>query len=98
APDPIDMVHRGTAIDAYGMKASVILGVSLDRARRMIPATVGALERVGQDRTRLTIGADSLEWLARFILNLPFPLEVEEPEDLKVLLAGTGRDLVEAYG
>ncbi len=58
--------------------------------------TVGVVEAAGEGSV-LTIGADEVAWLARFLLNLPFPLEVESPPELRQELARIGRDIAETY-
>jgi predicted DNA-binding transcriptional regulator YafY len=90
-------VSRGIAIEVWAHRAVVTLEAPLERAARSIPRTVGALEPINAERSRLVIGADDLDWLARFLLNLPFGFEVVEPEGLKSELANIGQRLVVAY-
>jgi predicted DNA-binding transcriptional regulator YafY len=97
APDPVELVSRGIAIEVWAHRAVVTLEAPLERAARSIPRTVGALEPINAERSRLVIGADDLEWLARFLLNLPFAFEVVEPADLRRELANIGQRLVVAY-
>jgi predicted DNA-binding transcriptional regulator YafY len=76
----------------------VLLGVPAETARRYVARTVGTVEPVDETRSRLEIGADELEWLARFLLNLPFDFEVVEPGELRSELAEIGRELTATYG
>jgi predicted DNA-binding transcriptional regulator YafY len=96
-PDPVEMVQRGVAIDAYAFRASVRMATTIEHARHMIPSTIGALEVLGPAITRLVIGADDLHWLARYLLSLPWDFEVEEPEELSGELRDIGRRLVAAH-
>jgi predicted DNA-binding transcriptional regulator YafY len=97
APDPVELVHRGLAIDAWRHKATVRLHVSLEMAQYMIPATVGALEPTEGEECRLVIGADEVSWLARYLLGLPFRFTVEEPAELSTELGEIGRRLAATY-
>lgn len=96
-PDPVEMVQRGIAIEAWAHRALVRLHVPIASAMRFIPATVGALEEVGDGECRLEIGADEIGWLARYLLGLPFEFTVEQPPELAENLAAIGRRLTEAY-
>jgi predicted DNA-binding transcriptional regulator YafY len=96
-PDPVEMVQRGVAIEAWAHRALVRLHVPMESATRMIPGNVGALEEIGPEECRLEIGADDIGWLARYLLSLPFRFTVEEPPELAVALAEIGRRLTAAY-
>jgi predicted DNA-binding transcriptional regulator YafY len=96
-PDPVELVQRGITVDSWRYRASVLLDVPGDRAIREIVPTVGTVEPIDDKSSRLVIGADDMDWLARFLLNLSFGFEVEEPNDLRVSLAAIGRDLVSRY-
>jgi predicted DNA-binding transcriptional regulator YafY len=96
APDPVELVQRGIAIDVWTHRASVKLDATVDEARRIIPVTIGMVEASG-DGSHLLIGADDLAWLARYLLNLPFSLEVESPQELREELATIGRELQATY-
>ena len=97
APDPVEFVNRGVAIDAYAHRASVRLMVSRERAAHAIPRTVGALEAIGPEETRLVIGADDLNWLARYLVSFPWEFVVEEPEELAKELRRLGRSLAATH-
>lgn len=98
APDPVELVQRGITVDAWGFAASVILDASVERARREVAPTVGTLAAIGEKTTRLSIGADDMGWLARFLLGLSMGFEVEGPPELRKELARIGRELTEHYG
>jgi predicted DNA-binding transcriptional regulator YafY len=95
-PDPIEYVQRGITVDAWSFRARVRLDVSAEIALRHIPVTVGVVEPSGEGSI-LTIGADDISWLARFLLNLPFPLEAETPRELRQELRRIGLETAEIY-
>jgi predicted DNA-binding transcriptional regulator YafY len=96
-PDPVELVNRGVAIDVYTHRASVRLMVSKERAAHAIPGTVGALEELGPEETRLLIGADDLNWLARYLISFPWDFVVEEPAELTKELRRIGRSLATTH-
>lgn len=98
APDPVEMVHQGVAVDAYRYQAEVVLAVPIEWARRLVPATIGKVEPAAKGRSKLVIGADDMDWLARYLVSLGVAFEVVGPEELKVGLAGLGATLVRDYG
>jgi predicted DNA-binding transcriptional regulator YafY len=73
------------------------MSTSIERARHMIPPTMGALESLGPDSTQLIIGADDVHWLARYLLSLPWDFEVDTPAELSEELTVIGRRLVAAH-
>lgn len=97
APDPVALVQRGITVDAWDFEASVVLETSVERARREVAPTVGTLVAIDEKTTRLSIGADDMGWLARFLLGLSMEFEVESPPELKKELVQMGRGLVERY-
>jgi predicted DNA-binding transcriptional regulator YafY len=97
-PDPVDLVQRGITIEAWDFRATIQLGVSAEAAEREIAPTVGTIEPVDDDSSRLTIGADEIDWLVRYLLSLPFAFAVEEPSELRDALALVGSDLVRRFG
>ena len=97
-PDPVDLVQRGITIEAWNFRATIQLGVSAEVAEREIAPTVGTIEPIDDDSSRLTIGADEIDWLVRYLLSLPFAFAVEEPSELRDALALVGSDLVRRFG
>ena len=98
APDPVEMINQGVAVDVYSRSAEVILHVPIDIAQRMIPITIGRLEEEGSDRSRLLIGADEMGGLASFLVSLAVPFDVVSPDDLKAELVALGKELIERHG
>ena len=96
-PDPVEMVHRGTAVEAWDHRAEVVLKVDAETAARHIPANVGTITSKGKRGAVLVIGADEIGWIARYLLSLPFDFDVIEPEGLRNVLADIGARLCAAY-
>jgi predicted DNA-binding transcriptional regulator YafY len=96
-PDPIELVERGVAIDVYTHRGMIRLQTPIENARRVIATTVGVLEAVDDGQCRLTIGADDISWLARYLLGLPWDFVVEGPEELDEELGRIGAKLVADY-
>ncbi len=92
-PDPGALVAEGVAVRAWETQASVRLPVALEEAARHIPATVGVLTADGPNRTLARIGGDP-EWIARFLVGLPCPVEVIEPDDVRAELRAIGERLL----
>lgn len=96
-PDPVELVQRGVTIDAWAFRSSIVLFTDATSAERSIPPSVGTIEPVDTETCRLRIGADELDWLARYLLGLPFAFEVESPEELRGELAAIGRGLISSF-
>lgn len=97
SPDPVALVQRGVTVDSWRHAASVTLAVPKDRAEREISPTVGTVEEVDDQTSRLVIGADEMGWLARFLLGLSFDFTVESPDELRTELHRLGEGLVDRY-
>lgn len=96
-PDPVELVQRGITVEAWRFPASVVVHAPVERAGREIAPTVGTLEPVDDDSCRLVIGADDMGWLARYLLSLSMPFEVEDPPELRLELARIGEELTRRY-
>ena len=96
-PDPVELVQSGIAVDAWAYRASVLLDAPPERALREIAPTVGVVEAIDEGTSRLLIGADEMSWLARFLLGLSMPFEVEDPPELRAELARIGADLTQRF-
>jgi predicted DNA-binding transcriptional regulator YafY len=95
-PDAAAMVAEGLAVAAHEVQAEVLLSVGLSQAADVIPATIGTLEPVDEG-TLLRLGADTAEWIARFLARLDFPFEVRDPPELRTALRALGRRLVREH-
>lgn len=97
APDPVELVQRGIALESYALRASVVLEAPVERASRVVSAMIGTVEGIDEQRSRLVIGGDDTGWIIRYLLSLPFDFEVESPNEVREELAALGRALTEKY-
>jgi predicted DNA-binding transcriptional regulator YafY len=89
-PDAAEMVADGMAVAQYPWQARVLLHADVDTAAEHIARTVGSLEAMGR-ATLLRFGADELEWMARFLVALPFDAQVLDPPELRETMRALGR-------
>jgi predicted DNA-binding transcriptional regulator YafY len=95
--DPAAHVIRMLARLPYEWRVEVVLDAPLEEIRRRVPPTLGELTEEGE-RTRLELGADSLEWAAGFLAGLAADFRVVRPEELGVQLRELGARLARAAG
>jgi predicted DNA-binding transcriptional regulator YafY len=82
--DVVEHVQRMLAEIPYGWTAEVVLHAPPAVARKRVPRSLGTLEPTEEAiRTRLRIGADDLDWVARYLAELPFEFTVEKPPELR---------------
>jgi predicted DNA-binding transcriptional regulator YafY len=81
-PDAAAMVADGLALVPYRWQARVALRTDIDTAAEHISRTAGSLEPM-DGGTLLRFGADDLEWMARYLVGLPFDAEVLDPPELR---------------
>jgi predicted DNA-binding transcriptional regulator YafY len=91
-PDVGAMVAEGLTMLPYRWQAEVVLGADLASALAEIARTVGTVEEVDGE-TILRIGANEVEWLARYIAGLPFDAEVRSPPEVRAAVRDLGRRL-----
>jgi predicted DNA-binding transcriptional regulator YafY len=97
-PDATALVAEAITTAVYRWAASVRLELPLHRARWLVSPTVGQLTAEGPDTTLLRIGADDLDWLARYLVGLTCRLEVLEPVELITALRVLGQRLATTDG
>lgn len=97
APDPVELVQRGIALESYALRASVVLEAPVERASRVVSAMIGTVEGIDEQRSRLVVGGDDTGWIVRYLISLPFDFEVESPNEVREELAALGRALTEKY-
>ena len=96
-PDAARMVVDGLALGSYQWQAEVLLDAELPEAAAEIPQTIGSVESA-DGATLLRMGANDLDWIARYIAGLPFDAQVREPPELRAALRALGRRLQRAHG
>ena len=93
-PDAIAFVFEGTAVTAYPWQAEVVLHLPALRARARVPAAVGRVEEIDEDRCMLRTGGFDLDAVAAFVAGLGCGVEVREPPELVDALHALGRRLL----
>lgn len=83
-PDAAALVASGVAVRVYDVQARVRLHIDPAQAARAIGPTIGVLEPGDADATTVVaqIGGDA-DWIARYLVSLPFRFEVIEPDDVR---------------
>jgi len=90
-PDAAAMVTEGLALHAHDAQAVVDLDASVETALEEVPVSMGVIE-AAPTGSRLRIGGD-IDWIARFLVNLPFGFRVVEPPELRAELRALGERL-----
>lgn len=86
------------SVDAHPTLRAVVLAKarhSLVRAH--VPPAVGSVRRLDDSTCEMTIESEDLRWLQRFLLRLPFDVEVLEPRELRAAFRSLGRRLSAAH-
>ena len=83
--DAVDYVLRQLATGPYMWQVEVLLDVPYEEARQRVPPVVATVEET-PDGVVLRSGADSLDWAARFLVNLDMPFVVRQPPELRAAL------------
>ncbi|MEU5401696.1 YafY family protein [Streptomyces sp. NPDC005963] len=97
-PDPALLVSRGIASVVYPLYGRIRLPHPMDRARALVPPTIGTHHPDGPDATIVEIGANDADQLARYLLALGTPLRVLSPDEVRDALLRRTRELFEENG
>jgi predicted DNA-binding transcriptional regulator YafY len=92
-PDAAALVNEALTFGGYRWRASVRLDLPHEEARRRVPPTFSQLEADG-DATVLSVGADDLGWVARFVVGIGCDFDVIEPRELNVEVRRLGERLI----
>ncbi|MCU1485545.1 MAG: YafY family transcriptional regulator [Actinomycetia bacterium] len=95
-PDTAAMVLDGLTHTPYAWQAEVLVRAELDEVAADVPASVGTLEAV-EGGTIVRMGANDLDWIARYLAGLEHDFEVLRPSELKAELRALGRRLQRAH-
>ena len=90
-PDAASMVVEGSPSTPMTCRPSSGSTAGADEARAEIPPTFGVVDET-PDGCLLRVGGD-LDWIARFLVNLPFGFRVVEPAELRAELRSLGERL-----
>jgi predicted DNA-binding transcriptional regulator YafY len=99
AHDAIADLVRGFATADYRHTVRLRIQATADQIERHLPASVARLDTMpsspdGKPWFRVTIRAESLEWLPRTLLALERPVIVDEPEELRKTLMAQAESLI----
>ncbi|WP_052664617.1 helix-turn-helix transcriptional regulator [Nitriliruptor alkaliphilus] len=92
-PDAGALVAEAVTTTVYRWIATVRLDLPAPVARRAIPPTVGQVAADTATSAVLRLGADDLDWLARYLVGLTCDLEVLDPPELIDALRELGSQL-----
>lgn len=98
--DPVSDLIDGFATADYSFRVDLRVRASVTRIRRHLPASVATLEDLGPDLDndelwrRVGIHAQRLDWIPPVLLALGADVVVEEPQELRALMAESGRRLI----
>jgi predicted DNA-binding transcriptional regulator YafY len=93
-PDAAAMVSEGIALAAYAWQAEILLHIDYARAAEEVGRLAGRIEPAEGGGTLLRLGADSLEWIARYLAGLPFDFEIIGPPELRKTVRAVARRLL----
>jgi predicted DNA-binding transcriptional regulator YafY len=96
--DPAQLVAASIAVAPYLYQARVRVRAPAAEVRRRLRGDVGVVRTVGDGAAVVELGAETLEWLAGYLVELGLDFEVEEPAELRDYLAALGRRLAERHG
>lgn len=93
--DSLAAVERSIAQAPWGCDAEVLLGLTLDEARRRVPATAGTLEETPEG-VLLRCSGDDVDWIATFVVRLECEFTVRRPDALRDALRRLAARLMRA--
>lgn len=86
-PDPVTYVRASISTAPYPFRARVVVHAPAREVARHIGPSVGTIEEIDDERSRLEFGADDLDYLAVELGRLGHEFDVEEPDELRPHLA-----------
>jgi predicted DNA-binding transcriptional regulator YafY len=96
--DAAQLVAESIAIAPYLYQAKVRVDAPADEVRRRVRTDVGVVKPAGARGTVLEVGAETLEWLAGYLVELGFDFEVEEPLELRQYVGTVAARLAARHG
>jgi predicted DNA-binding transcriptional regulator YafY len=96
AADAATYVANSLGAAEKRIEASVVLHMSFDEARRVLPERAGTLDQVDERSCRLSTAVDNLEWLAMRVAMLDVDFTVESPRELQEIAHRFGRRMSRA--
>ena len=91
--DPEQLVRAALSSTPYRYRAEVLVTAPPEELSRRVGPNVGIVEPAAGRRSLLRIGADTLAWLAGFLIEMDLPFEVLAPPELRAELHELGARL-----
>jgi predicted DNA-binding transcriptional regulator YafY len=85
--DPVERVLTGFATAAYRHEVRVRVEATVQQVRRRLPASVAVLGAEAGGWLEVSIRAETLEWIPALLASLDRPFVVEEPAELRAMVA-----------
>jgi predicted DNA-binding transcriptional regulator YafY len=95
--DPAAFVNQSIAVAPYLHQATVRVAASAQAVVQEVSPDSGVVTAEGPDACLLELGAESLEWLAGYLVGLGVDFEVLDPPELRLYLARLGIRLTRAH-
>jgi predicted DNA-binding transcriptional regulator YafY len=95
--DPAGFVAESISIAPFIYKAMVRVAAPAEQIAQRVPVDVGVVKPIGDNEASLELGAESLEWIAGYLVGLGVPFEVERPQELRDYVAALGRRLASTH-
>ena len=95
--DTLAFLHHSLATVREEWAAEILLQTTLDHATLTISPTLALLDAV-PDGVRFRCHVNDLDWLARYLVGLPFPFTVQHPPELRATLRMLASDIMDAAG
>lgn len=95
--DSLAFLHRTLATIPEGWAAEILLQTTLEEATDVISPTLAVLEQT-PDGVQMRCHVGDLDWLARYLVSLPFRFVVRQPPELRATLRGLADSIVDAVG
>lgn len=93
-PDAAAFVHRAITTAPYRYQAQILVHAPITDIERRVPPGVGMLEAVEEQLTRVSAGADDLDYLVVEVATMGYAFEIESPVELRERCAEIGRRLI----
>jgi predicted DNA-binding transcriptional regulator YafY len=94
--DPEQLVRAALNSTPYRYRAEVRVAAPPDELTRRVAPNVGIVEPEGRG-SLLRIGADSVAWLASFLIEMELPFEVVAPLELRAELCNLALQLAKSH-
>lgn len=95
--DPVQQLEDSLSI-GWEYPVSVLVEAPVSSVQRWLSRSLGRLEEVDEDRTRLTASTSNPWFYAEQLARLPASYRIESPDELREAAAAIGRRLLAASG